>query len=191
MNIEQNGAQWQIARELSGWLVDQKEELVLSHELIAQELKKIRGNIIPWKSGKPVTQMELSHMIQVVRMVMEKVYKTTLYNVRGVGYKVANKEEVALYTAKFFKRTILYADRTYRLLEIVDRKKIPWAIRSVFMDNEGRIKNLSLKGKKFITMFVDHLKEEDKKEAIEHEKHEENAVPSVHGKRDAVAHQKV
>lgn len=151
-----------IYSRLSDWFIKQ-EGAVSSYELIAREFKTVRDSSDHSKSGSPVTEDDLSHAIAMCRIDLENRYRTTLYNVRGKGYKVTTPDELALYTAKFVKRTILHADRTYRLIEIVDRKKIPGALRVVFLDTEGRIKNLSWKGKKFLKTFVSYLKTEEQK----------------------------
>ena len=166
---------WSYGR-LGDWLmVESGREAwnTVSYEKIAKEFKRLRDLTSSSKAGRPVTEEELRKVVSETRSYLESHHKTTLYNVRGQGYKIATPEEVALYTAKFFKRTILYADRTYRLVEIVDRKYIPSALRTVFCDNEGRIKSLSLKGKKFLGTFVSYLREEEKKKLLEDKSVEE------------------
>ena len=156
-----------IHEQLSDWFVKEGDGVVMQYEIIARQLKKFRDHSPHPKAGLEVTQEDLSRAIARVRFDLETRHKTTLYNFRGIGYKVCNPDELALYTAKFFKRTILYADRTYRLVDIVDRHRIPAALKKVFLDNEGRIKSMSLKGKHFMKLFVEYLKEQKKLEGGE------------------------
>lgn len=135
---------------LCDWFYKQGND-VLSYELIAKQVKSANG------LGQ-VTQEKLSGIISRCRALMESRYGTTIINVPGLGYKLADPDELALHTAKWVKRTILYADRTYRLVDITDRRKIPGAIQKVFKDNEGRIKTLSTRGRKFVSEFVAYSK---------------------------------
>lgn len=136
--------------ELSDWMYGQQD--VMSYDQIAKKIK-VFGKLAS------VNQEKVGHVISRCRTVMELRYKTTLINIRGLGYKVATPDETALTTAKWVKRTIMYADRTYRLVDITDRKLIPNALKKVFMDSEGRIRTLSNRGKKFIEQFVVYSKQ--------------------------------
>jgi hypothetical protein len=54
----------------------------------------------------------------------------------------------------------MYADRTYRLVDIVDRRRIPGALSKVFGDTEGKIKNLSGKSRAFALAFMKHSEQQ-------------------------------
>lgn len=169
--------------KMSRWFISQNSHMS-THEQIAKQYKVVRdaGNYA--KTNFPVTQDDYSSMIAHVRMDMELHHKTTLYNVKRLGYKTCDPDELALYTAKFVKRTILYADRTDRLARIVDRRRIPGALTTVFSDSQGRIKNLSVRGKRFVNVFVGYMKDERKKQ-IEDKRNEKTSK-----KRSQIASQK-
>ncbi len=164
----------EVYTRLADWIVQDSgpagsRDVVLSYELIARRFKSLRDSSDHPKANHPVREEELRRALSYVRYELETRYKNTLYNVRGKGYKLCTPEELALYTAKFYRRTILYANRTYRLAEIVDRRYIPAALRTVFCDTEGNVKQLSIKGRKFLTMFGAYLKSNEAKE-LEHKK---------------------
>lgn len=152
-----------VIEELCDWLYKANTKEVLGYDVIARKAKEL-GQL------REVTQEKLGNLISRCRTVMELRYKTTLINVPGLGYKLADPDELALHTAKWVKRTILYADRTYRLVDITDRKRIPGAIKKVFLDNEGRIRTLSARGKQFVSHFVEY----SKKKQLEDKRGKEN-----------------
>lgn len=139
--------------ELAEWM--NKQSVTVPYVTIAKKIKEL--------SGMPtVTQEKVGNAMSRCRTVLELQHNTTIVNVRGEGYKIANPEEVALTTAKWVKRTIMYADRTYRLVDIVDRKLIPGALKRVFTDSEGNIRTLSVRGKKFVESFTQYQKQIEK-----------------------------
>lgn len=149
--------------DLSDWFHEQDGNLV-AYELIARQYRKLLNKYQHPNATRPVMKADLDRAISRSRMELESRYKTTLFNVRGQGYKVADANELALYTAKFIKRTIFYCDRTYRLVEITDKDRIPSALQQVFSDTGGRIKTLSLRGKKYVDTLLEYLKEKERKE---------------------------
>lgn len=157
-------------QDLTDWFIKQGQD-VMSRELIAKEIKQIRLRYgLPDANGA-VRERHLPSWIARVRDDMEHRYRCTLYCVAGMGYKVASPRELAIYTARFLRRTLTHADRTMRLAEIVDRKRMPAAIREVFFDQTGKVKKFRLQGAKFMSEFSGFLQEEIKKrKALENEK---------------------
>lgn len=136
---------------------------VVESRVIAGWIKAIRiARNLP-KGTAVVTQDEYSHWIANVREYLELHKGVTLWNVPRVGYKVTSPDELAIYTAKSVKRTIVMADRTTRLIDIVDKKRMPSALRSVFLDEEGKIRNIGKSGRKYITLFTQYMKGDGRK----------------------------
>lgn len=133
--------------QLTEWFYRHGVREIIPYSAIGQEIKRLR------KKGN-VTQAEVGHAVSMCRIDMELTKGTTIVNVRGRGYKVATPKELAIYSAKCGKRTIHWADRTWRALEITDRKLLPSAVRQVFP--ESKIRTLSQAGKKFVKSFVDY-----------------------------------
>jgi DNA-binding winged helix-turn-helix (wHTH) protein len=131
---------------------------VVSHAILAKKYKSLSDE-------KVITLERLSNIISRARVFMELKHGTTIINIRGRGYKLATPDELALQTAKWVKRTIMYADRTYRLVDITDRRKIPGALKAVFEDSQGRIKTLSTRGRKFIQSFTEYSNKQRQLEA--------------------------
>jgi len=149
-------------QELSDWFLKQGGD-VMSPELIAREIKRIRVDHRLPDAASNILERHLPSWISRVRFDMEGRYKCTLYCVKGHGYKVASPRELAVYTARFLRRTLTHADRTMRLADIVDRKKMPAAIREVFFDQTGKVKSFRKNGAKFMMQFSGFLAEEIKK----------------------------
>lgn len=157
-------------QDLTDWFIKKGDD-VLSYELIAAEVKKIRLHHELDLANEPVRHRHLATWIAQCRGDMELRYRKTLYNVRTMGYKVASPRELALYTARFLRRTLTHADRTMRLADIVDRKEMPSAIREVFFDQAGKVKRFRVQGAKFMSEFSNFLTEEIKKQRrLTHEK---------------------
>ena len=143
--------------EYADWMHGSMNGDVVSHEILARKYKDM--------TGQGVTLEKLSHIMSRARVFMELKHGTMIINVRNRGYKLATPRELALCTAKWVKRTIMYADRTYRLVDITDRKLIPGALRTVFEDSQGRIKTLSTRGRKFIQSFTEYSNKQRQLEA--------------------------
>ena len=152
-----------VIQSLADWLfhISTEDNRVISHVAIANRLAFIRQQRKHPKAYQKITQGELGGIVSLCRSWLEENRKTTLYNIKGIGYKIADQDELAMYTAKFVKRTILYADRTGRLVKIVDKARIPGALKKVFSKNQVRIRNLSEEGQEFVTKMIDYLKEND------------------------------
>jgi len=139
--------------DLTDWFLSLGKD-VADKKRIASKIKSLRT--LHLRDEKHITEEHVNRMVTEVRRWLELKHRTTIVNIRNVGYKIANPDELAITTAKWVKRSIMYADRTYRLVDIVDRKKIPNAIREVFGETEGKIKTLSTRGKKFVKAFVEY-----------------------------------
>lgn len=145
----------EMIEDLTEWFYKFPVKDVISYELIGQQIKKLRG-------AGGVTQYDVASAVTSCRKELELRKKTTLINIRGVGYKLATPREVALYAARSASRTIRWADRTYRVMEITDRHLLPAAIRTVFP--EKNIRTLSRAGQKFVTGLVEFTKSQQRKE---------------------------
>jgi len=156
-----------LCEELVEWFYKIPTNEVVSHDVIAKAIRDYRIALDLPDKGKAITQEVVNRTVSLVRRELELSKRTTLINVKNHGYKLATPKELALTTAKWVKRTIMYADRTYRLVDIVDRKLIPGAIKQVFTDSEGRIKSLSRHGKRFVESFVVYL---DRQKQLQHSK---------------------
>jgi hypothetical protein len=138
-------------QELTEWFYKQPVTKVLTYEEIGREMKRLR------KKGS-VTQTDVGHAVSMCRIEMELSKGTTIINVPKRGYKLATPAELAIHAMKSGKRTMHWADRTYRALEITDRRLIPGALKKVFP--EEKIRTLSVAGKRFISNFVEYSKNE-------------------------------
>jgi len=157
-------------QDLTDWFIKQGQD-VMSRELIAKQIKVIKLDYNLPDANGAILERHLPSWIANVRFDMEERYRCTLYCVNGHGYKVASPRELAVYTAKFLRRTLTHADRTMRLANIVNRKQMPGAIREVFFDQTGKVKNFRKNGAKFMVQFSEFLTEEIKKrKRIEDEK---------------------
>jgi len=150
-------------QDLTDWFIKIGLDLA-SYEVIGKKIKSIRTEheVEDWNS--PIMQKHLPSWIALCRADMEIRYRKTLFCVTGCGYKVASPRELAIYTARFLRRTLTHADRTMRLADIVDRKRMPSAIREVFYDQMGKGKRFRSQGTKFMLEFSGFLKEEKQKE---------------------------
>lgn len=148
--------------DLAVWFLSGDTLSARSLKSVAGMIKQIRVNRQMAKSNDPVTQEELGRWIAQARQYLELHKGHTLWNIRGVGYRVATKDELAVYTARSVRRTIVMADRTTRLLDIVDRNRMPAALRSVFVDEEGKIRHVGKTGRKYLTLFAQYVKGERK-----------------------------
>jgi len=140
-------------QDLTEWFYKQPVTRVLTYEMIGREMKRLR------KKGD-VTQTDVGKAVSMCRVEMELSKGTTIINVPRQGYKLATPKELAIHAMKSGKRTMHWADRTYRALEITNRKLIPEALKKVFP--EEKIRTLSVAGKKFISNFVEYSKKERK-----------------------------
>lgn len=132
--------------------------VVVTVDEIAKHIRDARINLKTRDRGEAITSEEVTRMVCSCRRELELSKKTTLINVRNRGYKLATPKELALYAAQSARRTIRWADRTWRVLEICDRKLLPNAIRSVFP--EAKIRLLSRTGQKFVTNLVQYTKQQ-------------------------------
>jgi len=146
-------------------------EDVVTHRELATVIRKFKEKSPRYPIGlKIITQEELHRHVAKAREYLELEYKCTIWNLRGIGFRITSPDELAMYTARSVRRTIVMADRTIRLTDIVDRKRMPQALHTVFIDNEKRIKTLGIKGKKFMSTFINYIKQE-RKQIEENKKH--------------------
>jgi hypothetical protein len=150
-----------IGEVVGEYMYHNRERSSLTHEEIAGVIQQARRN------GQPVLSEQIHGAVCKARSYLELNYRVTIWNLRGYGFRVATPDELAMYTARSVRRTITMADRTVRLTDIVDRKRMPQALRIVFEDNKGRIKTLGFKGKKFMSTFIDYMKQEKVKQLKE------------------------
>jgi hypothetical protein len=141
------------------WVRDYKHD-VLTHEIIAISMQRIMKD--QGGRSKPITSAMLHSTIAKTRRYMEESHKCTLWLVRGVGYKIANKDETALYTAGAIKRTLMWADRTRRLVPITDRQYLPSALKRVFAKNSSNVARLANEGRGYVQAFEELVKEQRK-----------------------------
>ena len=142
-----------VVSDLCDWFLSLGKDIA-DKRRVATKIKALRST--HYKDERLITEEHVNRMISESRRWLELKHRTTIINIRGLGYKLASPDELALTTAKWVKRSIMYADRTYRLVDIVDRKKIPNAIREVFGETEGKVKALSTKGRKFVKSFIEY-----------------------------------
>lgn len=155
-----------VGEELAEWFLNQKREII--------EPGKIASAIKSMKQKRPlpvnrkdyeVTREELNRHITEARKYLETPARrcTIVYSHASRGYMCGEGKDLALYTAKWIKRTLHCADRTTRLTNIADRRDMPEALRKVFVEQKGKVKALSADGKKFIGRMVEFMKEDRKR----------------------------
>ena len=144
--------------ELGDWFNDHRGD-VHSHEVIATRIRLIRRN----RTGenRPVTREQLGGWLLRVRKYLEVERGVTLWNIPKVGYKVASPTECALYSMLILRKVVRLADRTYRLADIVEHKRIPDAFKKVFLEAEGGVKTLSARGRNFLLTWEKMRKGDD------------------------------
>ena len=160
-----------IIEDLTEWFYKLPLKEVVAHDVVARKIRDIRIANRTKDRAKAITNGDVNRHVTMVRKELELNKHTTLVNIKNVGYKLADKNELALTTAKWVKRTVMYADRTYRLVDIVDRKRIPGALRTVFSNSQGNIKTLSHKSRAFAQAFVTYA---DEQKQIAHKKENTN-----------------
>lgn len=154
------------AEDLAEWFLKHDPDTFMNSHAIACKIRDIRvARNLP-KGNAPVTQEELNRWIAQTRQYLELHKGCTLWNFRGAGYRIASPDELAVYTAKSVRRTIVMADRTTRLLDIVDRKKMPTALRAVFTDEEGKIRHVGKTGRKYLEAFKQYVASSSAKQRL-------------------------
>lgn len=146
---------------LAAWFINGRSGLGVSKEVIAVKLKSIREEA--GAAGVVIRESQVATAIAEVRRILEARHALTLYRVaaaRGESrWKVASPAELADYTAKWVKRTVLYADRTYRLVDAVKGRKcerlLQDALRETFSDTSGKIKAVSETGRRYLRVVAD------------------------------------
>lgn len=125
---------------------------VLTYKAISEEMKAIK------KSREDVSFGSLYDAICKVRERLEVAHGLTLWNEKGVGYKLASPKQTALFGLRLVKRMVVLAGRTERIVPIIDRKYVPEAFEEVFGKAEGQLKQLHTNGKRFLKVWADNRK---------------------------------
>ena len=84
------------------------------------------------EAGTTITNNTLSVHVSNVRDILETRHGKTLWNIPGQGWKLANEKEKAIMCVRNARKTIMFADRTRRLLVCTETKEIPQAVKAVF-----------------------------------------------------------
>lgn len=148
-----------IAEELAAWFRALPRAEVVTKRVIARRIQKIRRDSkLPDIS---ITEDHVHRALAKVRAILESTFQCTLYRIVMSGesvYKVSTPAEMAEYTAKWVKRTVLYADRTYRLVDAVHEvdaeKLLAHELRKEFGVTSGRIKEVSEAGKTYLKVVA-------------------------------------
>lgn len=150
--------------ELAEWFFSNQER-VISNEEIVKKIKALKKKR-PLKNGRDfVSREEFNRLLTQSRTVLETpARRCTIVWLRDQGYRCGDKNDLALYTAKWVKRTLHMADRTTRLANIVDRDRMPEALQKVFLENRPRIKELGTHGRRFIEAMTSYMKESKRKQ---------------------------
>ena len=143
--------------ELADWF------LVKGHRVM--ERGEIAGKLTKILNRQPSLE-EYYRCICETRKVLERKHRSTLYNVKGVGYKLATKTEEARFAALCAHRTILLAERTRRLLAFVDKRLFVAEFRTMLVHAERGIESMYRYGRRMIEDWgkVTILKVEEEKE---------------------------
>lgn len=107
------------------------------------------------------TENDVRGTISKARRYLEKQKVCTIWNVRGRGWRITNKIEVAKTYGKSMSRTLAHVDRTLDLRSITEAKYIPYAMKEVTKSCEGKMQGL---GGEFRKRFVQALTLTEKKE---------------------------
>jgi len=149
-----------ITSDMIDWFLAGQYDLRETKE-IGIKLKEMR--VLHLKDHGQITKEMLSRSLSDVRKWLELKHRTTLINVPSVGYKVSTKKELAIFSAKQVKRTLMHVDRTYRVVEITPRKLLPSALKEVFEKQGKTIKLVSQGGRKYMQTMIE-LKQNKKLE---------------------------
>jgi len=140
-----------IPAAVGDWIYKQGDR-VLSAKEIGERIKIYRQQD---GDKRPVTVEQLGTMLCQARKYCELNHRLTIWNVRGIGWRIATPRETAYYGMATTKKLLVLADRTRRLADIVDRKYIPEAFEHVFGNTDNGIKTMLQKGKRFLLMWVE------------------------------------
>lgn len=121
------------------------------------------GEIYKIKAAYGKIEVNVHSWIAKARQYCEAYLGCTLKNIRGEGWRVADRRETAIFYCESVKKTIAWADRTTRLQLITDKHEIPAAMQQVFFKAEGGIKTLSKTKRKYFEGWMTYLKEEKEK----------------------------
>lgn len=163
MKLERN----RLHEILGDWFVElNKEKLntVVEVRTIAFKIRDIKKKQI--NVDENVTKTMFTGWICRTRKYLELERGCTLHYVTDVGYKIADKEETAMYAARAIRYTLLYAGRTTRLFPITDKKYLPAALRKVFMSQKPRVKTLRADGQEFLDAFKDFVRQDQQRKEI-------------------------
>ena len=145
-----------IYEELGDWFLANSDKLITSSD-IARQLIHLRAKR---KMATPngITREYLHSVLTQTRHYLETpARRTSIVYIAGQGYRCGNADDLALFTARWIKRTLHSADRTTRLTEIVDKDRMPDALKKVFIEMHPRIKSIAKNGGKFIETFQEFV----------------------------------
>lgn len=106
------------------WFLKAGKKRVLTHNDCAEFLSKLLD--------KDITFTDLRSYICQARFYLEANYKSSIWNVRGEGWRVATEEEKAIFLIRTARGAISRAQRTVNLYNITDEKHIEMAVTKVF-----------------------------------------------------------
>ena len=147
-----------VYEELANWFLSNRSDVV-EKGVIASRLKRLlERNDLP---EMRILESHANYAIAKVRTILELKHSVTLYRFAHAnlcGYKVASPSEMAEYTAKWVKRTVLYADRTFRLVDAIKAQKcehlLNHELHRVFDQTSGKIKQVSTTGKRYLKVVA-------------------------------------
>lgn len=146
--------------ELASWMLKFKDAPA-TYQQIALKIRDVQRAHEREFNEDSIGYQALGSWISKARQYLEVHNSLTIINVRGVGYKIANPPETAVFAMKTVKRTVVLAERTKRLSEIVDRKYIPYAFKKVFQETEGGVQYLTRRARKFLEAFTNEREGEN------------------------------
>ena len=138
--------------------------------------KTYDGHVLTWDAAskflaslldKDVKYSDTLQWISKARLYCEKEKRCTLWNVRGLGWRVADDRETAVYYGKCMRRTIASAERTCSLQAIVKQQYIPDALREVLRGAEGGARSLVKTRQRYLEVFAKFLDKRKQREENE------------------------
>lgn len=136
-----------LSHKLAEYMLKHGAKTVLKKEDIAQVLSDLQG-------GKEVTEANLRCYVCIGREYAESKHGKTFWNIRGVGWRVADEQEKAIYTVRCARSTIKWADRTRRIYAVTQKSLVPGAMKKVFGSNEAGQAKIEDYNEKFRQLFL-------------------------------------
>lgn len=142
---------------LGDWFLKNTDKVLTASD-IAQQLLSIRVKLkLPTPDG--ITREYMHSVLTKSRQYLETPARRSsiVFIPELNGYRCGNQDDLAMFTARWIKRTLHSADRTTRLTEIVDKDRMPGALKKVFVEMHPRIKSMAKNGGKFIETFKEFV----------------------------------